>query len=98
MYFDLPEEYWEIGVLIEDIDAGGPAFEYGLVKGDLIVRVEFPATGREVMIESVGQLEEMIQGWKVEQDVIFHVLRINMITEVPLEVGPAPEDSYLFFI
>lgn len=97
MYFDLPEEYWEIGVLIEAVDETSVAYEFGLMRGDLIVRIE-PTPGNLIIMDGVGQLEQMIQGWRNKQIVIFHVLRRNMIVEVPVAVGGAPDTVPRFYI
>ncbi|MCD6119071.1 serine protease [bacterium] len=97
MYFDLPEEFWEVGVLIEDTDENGPAMEHGLLRNDLIVRVE-PSPGHQVLVKSIGELEKMIQGWRDGQIVVFSVLRRNTIVEVPVEIWPAHDDVEPYFI
>lgn len=97
MYFDLPEEYWDVGILIEQTDETAAAYEFGLMRYDLIVRVE-PTAGNLILLKTVGQLEQMIQGWRDKQIVVFHVLRRNMIVEVPLVVSGAPDSVERFFI
>ncbi len=97
MYFDLPEEYWEIGVLIEAVDETSSGYEFGLMRGDLIVRIE-PTPGNLILMEGVGQLEQMIQGFKSKQVVIFHVLRRNMIVEVAVAIGGAPDSVPRYYI
>ncbi|MEP0813513.1 MAG: trypsin-like peptidase domain-containing protein [bacterium] len=100
MYFDLPDEFWDVGVLIQEVDGLSPAFEFGLVKGDLIIKFE-PTPGNEILIKSVGQLEKLILNCKEGQVVTFHVLRRNAIQKIALEVGNAPEErqiSYIYYI
>jgi serine protease Do len=96
MYFDLPEEYWDVGVLVQELDNDGAAMEFGLYRGDLIIEVEY--SGQTVKLKSIGELEKMIQKWNIGQVVVFRVLRRNKILDVAVEIGYVPEDVEPFYI
>jgi S1-C subfamily serine protease len=95
MYYDLPEEYWEVGVLIQAVDQDGPAAEFGLLRGDLVVEVV--VFGDSILAESIGELEKMLQTWRVDQVVIFKVLRHEQVVSIPVEIGAAPDEVMEFY-
>ena len=95
MYYDLPEEYWDIGVLVQALDQDGAAMEFGILRGDLIVEVAYG--GDSIMVKSIGELEKMLQLWRVGQVVVFKVLRREQVQSIPVEIGAAPEKTMEYY-
>ncbi len=96
MYFDLPEQYWDVGVLVQTLDPDSSAMEFGIYRGDLILEVEY--SGKKTALKSIGELEKLIQSWEVGQVVNFRVLRRNKIVDVDVEIGFVPEEVQQFYI
>jgi len=94
MYADLPDAYWDVGVLIWDVWEGSPAFDAGLRRQDFIIKLDGE------LLRTIGNLEEAIYRAKENQKMVFTVIRIptHRIQEFEVVVGNHPEDTLSFFM
>lgn len=92
MYMDLPDAYWDVGVLIADVWEGTPAYDAGLRRQDFIIKLD----GK--LLKTIGQLEEAVYHAKEGQKMVFTVIRRHRIQDFEVVVGDHPDETLSFFI
>jgi S1-C subfamily serine protease len=92
MYMNLPDEYWDVGMLIYNVWEGSPAYEGGLRYQDFVVKVNGD------LLKSIGQLEKMVYNAKKGQQIIFGIIRRDRFMEIEVGVGDHPKDTLDSFI
>jgi serine protease Do len=92
MYMNLPDEYWDVGMLIYNVWEGSPAYEGGLRYQDFVVKVNGD------LLKSIGQLEKMVYNAKKGERFVFGVIRRERFMEIDVVVGDHPKDTLEFFI
>lgn len=92
MYMNLPDEYWDVGMLVYDVWEGSPAYEAGLRYQDFVVKVD------GTLLKSIGQLEKIVYEAKKDQIMVFGLIRRDRFMEVDVRIGDHPEEVLEFFI
>ncbi len=92
MYMNLPDEYWDVGMLIYDVWEGSPAYEAGLRYQDFVVKVD------GALLKSIGQLEKIVYGAKKDQIMVFGLIRRDRFMELEVRIGHHPEETLEFYI
>ena len=91
MYLNLPDEYWDVGVLIADVWDGSPAFDGGLRRTDFLVKLN----GK--LLKSIGQLEEAVYNAKEGERFVFGLIRNNTYREVEVKIGNHPKETLRYY-
>jgi len=91
MYLNLPDEYWDVGVLIADVWDGSPAFDGGLRRTDFLVKLN----GK--LLKSIGQLEEAVYNANEGDTFVFGLIRNNSYREVEVKIGNHPKETLRFY-
>lgn len=91
MMLGLPDQYWDIGVLVEEVKGGSPADVAGFRKGDLIVKID----GH--LMKSINQIERKIFNYKKNQKVIIGLVRNALYKERELYVDVHPKEIMPFY-
>ena len=91
MYMNLPDEYWDVGMLIYDVWEGSPAYEAGLRYQDFVVEINGE------LLKSIGQLEKIIYESEEGDILVFSLIRRDRYREVQCEVGNHPEEMLMFY-
>lgn len=92
MFLDMPDQYWDVGVLVWDVNGESSAFEYGLRREDLIVKMD----GQ--IVKSIGDLERRIFFLNKKQKIVFGVIRRHRYRDIEVVIGPHPEPLYQRYI
>jgi serine protease Do len=92
MFLDMPDQYWDIGVLVWDVNGESSAFEYGLRREDLIVKMN----GQ--IVKSIGDLERRIFFLNKKEKVVFGVIRRHRYRDIEVVIGSHPKPLYLGYI
>lgn len=92
MYMNLPDEYWDVGMLIYQVWEGSPAYDAGLRYQDFVVKINGE------LLKSIGQFEELVYNSKEGDLMIFGVIRRDRYQEFEVVVGNHPEDTLQFYI
>ena len=92
MYMDLPDAYWDVGVLIWDVWEGSSAYDAGLRYQDFIIKLD----GK--LLKTIGELEEAVYQAKKGQKMVFTVIRRHRIQEFEVTVGDHPDETLSYFI
>jgi len=87
MYMDLPDQYWDVGVLIYNVWEGSPAYDAGLRYQDFIIKLDGE------LLKTIGQLEEAVYYAKKDQKMVFTVIRRHRIQEFEVVVGNHPKET-----
>jgi len=100
MYMDIPDQYWDVGVLIDAVWMESPAREFGLLDHDMILDVTVLhvdlETGEEVvkipyrLIKSVEELEIMVTTAEDGDVFLFGILRNYSYFNLEIEIGQHP--------
>ena len=100
MFFGMPDQYWDVGVLINGIWREGPAAEYGLRRMDWLMTVtvvnQDENTGEDTVkvpyqhIKTVQQLEVLVSTAERGDIFIFGVLRNGSLFDVEVTIGQHP--------
>jgi S1-C subfamily serine protease len=82
MYLDIPDQYWDVGVLIDEVWPESPAFEYGLLPRDMIMEVTVLDSREDVKvehqyIEEIEDLELLVTTAEPDEIFIFGVIRFG---------------------
>ena len=101
MTLGLPDQYWDVGLLVNDTMPESPARNYGINRGDFLVDVSytlFPGTERERRVEkeplrSTGQLLRILFFMKKDQPITFGVIRNDKYVEITVPVGDYPRSD-----
>jgi S1-C subfamily serine protease len=91
MYMNLPDEYWDVGMLIYDVWEGSPAYDAGLRYQDFIVEVNGD------LLKSIGQLEEIVYNSDKGDLLVFGLIRRDRFREIECEIGDHPDEMLMFF-
>ena len=91
MYMNLPDEYWDVGMLIYNVWEGSPAYEAGLRYQDFVVEVNGE------LLKSIGQLEKIIYEAEEGDILVFSLIRRDRYREIECEVGDHPEEMLMFY-
>ncbi len=92
MYLGLPDEYWDVGVLIDRVWEGSPAYDSGLSRQDFIVKVDGE------LVRSIGELEKIIYNAKKDQIFVVGFIRQHRYQELEVKVGNHPEEALIGYI
>jgi len=92
MYMNLPDEYWDVGMLIYNVWEGSPAYDSGLRYQDFVVKINGE------LLKSIGQFEELVYNAKEGDILIFGVIRRDRYQEFEVVVGDHPEDTLMYYI
>lgn len=100
MFFGMPDQYWDVGVLLNDVWREGPAAEYGLRRMDWLMTVtvvnQDANTGEDTvktpyqLIKTVQQLEVLVSTAERGDIFIFGVLRNGNMFDVEVTIGQHP--------
>ena len=95
MYMDMPDQYWDVGVLLDTVWQESPAREFGLLGKDWLMGVtvlnadETPKFDYQ-LIKSLEDLEIMVTMANRGDIFVFQVLRLPNLFDVEVEVGQHP--------
>ncbi|MBN2081779.1 trypsin-like peptidase domain-containing protein [bacterium] len=100
MYMDIPDQYWDVGVLIDSVWLESPAREFGMLDHDMILDVTVlhvdVETGEETvkipyrLLKSVEELEIMVTTAEKGDIFLFGVLRNYNYFNIEVEIGQHP--------
>lgn len=93
MYLNIPDQYWDVGVLVDEVWPESPAAEYGLLPHDMIMEVTVLDAQENVKIEhkyieDIEDLELLVTTAQPDDVFVFGVIRFGTgdITYLTLEV------------
>lgn len=108
MYIGMPDEYWDVGVIIPRLSPvsvpveggksypgvwpGSPAADAGLQGEDVILKID----GQ--FIKSIGDLEKIIYNAKEDQIMVFGIVRKGKYQELEVKIGNHPEERLPDFL
>lgn len=100
MFFGMPDQYWDVGILLNAIWREGPAAEYGLRRMDWLMTVtvvnQNEQTGEDTvkvpyqLLKTVQQLEVLVSTAERGDIFIFGVLRNGNLFDVEVTIGQHP--------
>lgn len=95
MYMDIPDQYWDVGVLLDDVWQESPAREFGLLPRDMLLDVEVHTVDEDVkvpyrLLKTVEELEIMVTTADRGDVFVFGVLRNYTYFKVEVIVGQHP--------
>lgn len=95
MYLDMPDQYWDVGILIDGVWQESPAREFGLLDKDWLMGVTVLNENEQVkheyrLLKSVEELELMVTMAEEGDIFIFQVLRLPNLFDVEVQVGQHP--------
>jgi len=92
MYMNLPDEYWDCGMLVFNVWEGSPAYDAGLRYQDFVVKVN----GK--LLKTIGELEQMVYEAEEGEVMVFGIIRRDRYLDVDLVVGNHPDEILRFYI
>lgn len=101
MYMDIPDQYWDVGILLDRVWTESPAREYGLLDHDMLLdlTVLYPATENDptetvrqpyMLLTSIQELELLVTTAGRDEIFEFGVLRNRTYFKVKVIVGQHP--------
>lgn len=91
MYMNLPDEYWDVGMLIYNVWEGSPAYDAGLRYQDFVVKINGE------LLKSIGQLEKIVYEAKEGDVLVFGIIRRDRYRDIECEVGDHPEEMLMYY-
>ncbi len=101
MYMDIPEQYWDTGILLDAVYPESPAKEFGLVDKDMLMHVTVFDKNENVkypyhLLKQIQDLELLVTTAEEGDRFVFGVLRNRKLFDVEVVVGQHPgEFSFL---
>jgi len=95
MYMNIPDQYWDVGVLLDNIWLESPAREYGLLDQDMLLDVtvmdaDFTVKHEYQLLTNISDLEILVTTAERDETFIFGVLRNFKYMKVEVVVGQHP--------
>lgn len=100
MFFGMPDQYWDVGILLNDVWREGPAAEYGLRRMDWLMTVtvvnQDENTGEDTvktpyqLLKTVQQLEVLVSTAERGDIFIFGILRNGNYFDIEITIGQHP--------
>jgi S1-C subfamily serine protease len=100
MYMDIPDQYWDTGILLDSVWTESPAAEFGLLPKDMLLDVQVlrqeGQSKREVekipyrLLKSVEELEVLVTTAERGDIFVFGVLRNYNYFKVEVPIGQHP--------
>lgn len=91
MYMNLPDEYWDVGMLIYDVWEGSPAYDAGLRYQDFVVEVNGE------LLKSIGQLEKIVYNSEKGDLLVFGLIRRDRYRQIECEIDHHPDEMLMFY-
>jgi S1-C subfamily serine protease len=92
MYIDMPDQYWDVGCLVEQLFLGTTAFESGLRRQDVIVQMKLPWEKDFRYVRSAIEVELGINQCKAKDVISFGIIRDRKYKIIQVEVGDHPKE------
>jgi S1-C subfamily serine protease len=95
MYLDMPDQYWDTGVLLDGIWQQSPGREYGLLDKDWLMGLTVLDKDENVkypyeLLKGIEELEIKVDMAKKGDVFVFQVLRLPNLFDLQVEVGQHP--------
>jgi serine protease Do len=95
MFMNIPQQYWDVGVLIDTVYPESPAREFGLVDKDMIMHVTVLDADENVkhpymLLKSIQDLELMVTTAEEGDIFVFGVLRSGKLFDIEAIIGQHP--------
>jgi S1-C subfamily serine protease len=95
MYMDIPDQYWDVGILMDKVWYESPAREFGLRDRDIVLDITVLDVNEDVkidyqLIKSIGQVEILVTTADRGDIFVFGVLRNYNYFKVSVPVGQHP--------
>ncbi|MCH7472414.1 trypsin-like peptidase domain-containing protein [bacterium] len=105
MYMNIPDQYWNVGILLDKVYAGSPASEHGLMNKDMLISLTILDGDENVKqdfmyLESIEELELLVTTAEREDMFVFNVLKISsgLVTLITREVTVGDHPGAFSFI
>ena len=98
MFMDMPDQYWDVGLLIEQLYQGSTGYDAGLRREDVVVRMKVPWEREFQYIRSPIEIEIGVNQCKEKDIIVFGVIRDRLYREIAVQVGNHPKDYLPNFI
>lgn len=95
MYLDIPDQYWDVGILIDEVWLESPAREFGILPHDMVVDLVVFDEDDNVkvpyrLIKTVEELELLVTTADRGDKFIFGVIRNFKYLTLEVEIGNHP--------
>jgi len=95
MFYNIPYQYWDVGVWLDSVYPESPAREFGLIDKDILLEVEVLDKNEKVkykkaLLKSIQDLELMVTTADEGDIFVFGVLRDFKMFNVEVVVGQHP--------
>lgn len=92
MFMDMPDQYWDVGILIEQLYQGSPGYDAGLRREDVIVRMKLPWDKEFKYVRSAIEVEIGINQCKEKDIIVFGLIRDRRYREIAVTIGNHPKE------
>jgi len=101
MYMDIPDQYWDVGILLDQVWVDSPASQYGLRDHDMLVLLEVRGKDEKVkvpnmLLKDIETLELLVTTADEGDIFVFDVIRNRKLLSVEVIIGQHPE-SFSFY-
>jgi S1-C subfamily serine protease len=95
MFYNIPYQYWDVGVWLDEVYPESPAREFGLIDKDILLEVEVLDKNEKVkykkqLLKSIQDLELMVTTADEGDIFVFSVLRDFKLFNVEVVIGQHP--------